>query len=264
MIKRTVESLIEKKRERNKLTMLTAYDFNSAMVCDRNGVDAILVSDTLGRAIQGMEDSHGVTITEMLYHSRIVSKGIHRALLVVDMPYQTYDEPEKALKNARLLMQEGKADCIMMQGKDVAESAKYCVENGIPVIARIGLELKKIDELGPYSAKSSNPKEEYQELIQACLDVQEAGCSALVLRTFPAALAKQITQLLTIPVIGFGSGRHTDGQFMQFHDIMGITDDFRAKHVKRYAHLSQVMLQGVKAYMQDVERGNFPSEDYEY
>jgi 3-methyl-2-oxobutanoate hydroxymethyltransferase len=256
--------LQRKKKEQSKIAMLTAYDFNSALKCDISGVDVILVGDSLGRMVQGNEDALNVTITEMMYHTRIVAKGVRMALLVADMPYQTYETPEDAVKNAKLLVEQGGCDAVMLQGRSVAPSVKAIVEAGIPVFGCVGMDPSLIADLGPYSSRSENPKEEYAVVLKAALELERAGCSAIVLRTIPASLGRHITQLLKIPVIGIGAGKNVDGQLLLFHDMMGITDDFRAKHVRRYAHLSQVMLQGVRSYISDVERGNYPSEDHEY
>jgi 3-methyl-2-oxobutanoate hydroxymethyltransferase len=260
----SVETLQKKKHEHKKISMLTAYDFNSALICDTNGIDAVLVGDSLGQIVHGRGDALSVTVTEMVYHTRIVARGVRRSMLIADMPYRSYDDPDSALKNAGRLIEEGGADAVMIQGRAQGKNIETLTAKGIPVLACIGMNPAHIAELGPFSAKSVPFKKEYEDLIRVALYLERAGCFAIVLRTLPANLARFITAQLKIPTIGFGSGRHVDGQFLLFHDLLGVTDDFRPRHVKRYAHLSQVMLQGVRSFISDVSKGIYPDEDYEY
>lgn len=259
-----VNALQKKKIQRNKISMLTAYDFHSAVICDTNGVDAVLVGDSLGRLIQGHEDNLSVTITEMMYHTRIVSKGVQNAFVVADMPYGSYDDPEQAVENSTLLVEKGGANAVLMEGRSVIPSIKAVIEHGIPVMGMVGMPVEDIERLGPFSEHAQKIKPEYLEVARSALELQEAGCFSLVLRTIPANLSRLITKSLRIPTIGIGAGRNVDGQLLLFHDMMGIIDDFNPKHVKRYAHVSQVMIQGVKSYLSDVEKSLYPCEDYEY
>jgi len=259
-----VRDFLEKKRERNRISMLTAYDSHSASICDQNGVDVILVGDSLGRLVHLEQDSRGVTVTDMMYHTTIVARGVERAWVVTAMPFGSYETADMAVQNARQLMQGGQAHGLQMEGRKISEQVRAVVRTGVPVMGLVGMDPELAEKLGPYSATAQKPKAEYEEIIQDCISLEKAGCFGLVLRTLPANLAKRIAQLLRIPVIGLGSGKHTDGQLLYFHDMMGITDDFRPRHVKRYAHVSQVMVQGVRSFMSDVERGNFPAEENEY
>ena len=244
--------------------MLTAYDYHSAVICDTNGVDAVLVGDSLGRMIQGHDDNLSVTITEMMYHTRIVSKGVHQAFVVADMPFSTYDNPKEAIKNSELLVEKGGANAVLLEGRSVTSSIKAVVERGIPVMGMVGMAVDSIERLGSFSEHSQKIKPEYLDVVKSALELQEAGCFAIILRTIPANLSRLITKTLKIPTIGIGAGRHVDGQLLLFHDMMGIIDDFNPRHVKRYAHVSQVMIQGVKSYLSDVEKQLYPCEDYEY
>lgn len=254
----------KKRSEHKKISMLTAYDFNSAIVCDYNNIDAILVGDSLGQIVHGRKDALSVTVTEMVYHTRIVSRGVRRSMLIADMPYQSYNSPEEACQNARRLIEEGGADTIMVQGRAQGKNIEALTNAGISVMGCIGMSPQQISEIGPFSVRSSSIKKEYEDIIRAALHLERSGCFALVLRTLPATLARFITERLNIPTIGFGSGRHVDGQFLLFHDLLGVTDDFRPRHVKRYAHLSQVMLQSMRSFISDVSKGVYPDEDYEY
>jgi len=259
-----VDHFSRKQEKKSKITMITAYDHHSAVVCDENGIDCILVGDSLGRLIQGGEDNRSVTITEMMYHTRIVSKGVRRAMVVADMPFGSYETDEQAVENARVLTEEGGADAVLMEGRSVGNSVHAVVESGIPVVGLIGMDVNLISSLGPYSSAASKPKPQYEEILNAAIKLEKAGCFAIVLRTLPATLSREITRRLRIPTIGIGAGRSCDGQLMLFHDMMGVVDDFNPKHIKRYAHVSQVMMQGVKSYVNDVEKALYPNEDYEY
>ena len=264
MRKFAISDFQERKLNKRKITMLTAYDFHSAITCDRNGVDTILVGDSLGRMIQGEHDNKAVTITEMMYHTRIVCKGVRFAFVVADMPFGSYETPEQAVESARVLTKEGGADAVLMEGREVVASVEAVVRAGIPVVGLVGMDVDRIQQLGPYSASSSKVKPDYEEILNSAMRLEASGCSALVLRTVPARLARTITERLRIPTIGIGAGRKVDGQLLLYHDMMGIIDDFNPRHVKRYAHVSQVMMQGVKSYISDVEKVVYPGEDYNY
>lgn len=259
-----IQALQKKKAQRIKISMLTAYDYHSAVICDSNGVDAVIVGDSLGRLIQGNEDNRSVTITEMMYHTRIVSKGVQNAFVVADMPFGSYDDPESAVKNSTLLVEKGGANAVLMEGRSVLPSIRAVVQQGIPVMGIVGMPVDDIERLGPFSEHSQKHKPEYLEVARSSLELQEAGCFALILRTIPATLSRLITKSLRIPTVGIGAGRKVDGQLLLFHDMMGIIDDFNPRHVKRYAHVSQVMIQGVRSYLSDVEKILYPCEDYEY
>jgi 3-methyl-2-oxobutanoate hydroxymethyltransferase len=260
----SVRELQSMKPQRRKISMLTAYDFHSAVICDRNGVDAILVGDSLGRFIQGHDDNRSVTITEMMYHTRIVSRGVRRSFVVADMPFGSYSKPDEALKNSRLLVEQGGADAVLMEGRDILPSVRAVAEAGIPVVGMVGMPVEDIQLIGKFSENPTKLKPQYEEIRKVTKALEDAGCLSVVLRTIPASLAKAITRSLRIPTIGIGAGRSVDGQLLLFHDMMGIIDDFNPKHVKRYAFVSQVMIQGVKSYLSDVEKGLYPSEDHEY
>lgn len=264
MKKFTISEFQERKLNKRKITMLTAYDFHSALTCDRNGIDAILVGDSLGRMVQGDQDNKAVTITEMMYHTRLVCKGVRFAFVVADMPFGSYDTPEQAVESAKILSEEGGADAVLLEGRGVVDSVHSVVKAGIPVVGLLGMDVERIQQLGPYSSTSSKVKPDYDEILDSALRLEAAGCSAVVLRTLPARLARTITERLKIPTIGIGAGRKVDGQLLLYHDMMGIIDDFNPRHVKRYAHVSQVMMQGVKSYISDVEKVVYPGEDYNY
>lgn len=256
--------LAERKRERNRISMLTAYDWHSAVICDQNGVDIILVGDSLGQLVQASEDSKSVTMTEMVYHTAIVSRGVQRSLVFASLPFGSYEDQDLALNHARLLVEKGGAHGVQMQGRKIFGQVHAVASAGIAVMGLAGMDPELVEDLGPYSPSARKPKAQYEEFVQDCLTLEKAGCAALMLKTVPATMARHLSTVMKIPVIGMGAGRHTDGQVLYFHDMMGITDDFRPRHVKRYAHVSQVMVQGVKAFLSDVEKGHYPGEDFEY
>ena len=248
-----------------KITALTAYDFITAKLLDEAGIDVILVGDSLGNVFQGNETTLPVTMDEMIYHTKAVSKGINRAMLVVDMPFMSYQlSKDEAFRNAGRIMKETSAGGVKLEGgKRVAKAVKKITRDGIPVMAHIGLTPQSIHQFGSYRERGRD-ETEAAELLEDAKVVEEAGAFALVLEKIPAELAKQITESVSIPTIGIGAGPHCDGQILVTPDMLGLNVDFHPRFVRRYAELASELSNAVKKYIKDVKEKNFPSEEESY
>jgi 3-methyl-2-oxobutanoate hydroxymethyltransferase len=265
MAKVTANDLIKKKTEGKKITMLTAYDFPFARIVDEAGVDAILVGDSLAMVVQGLENTLPVTMDEMVYHTRMVSRAAERAMVIGDMPFMSYQASvADAVKNAGRFLKEAGAQAIKMEGgSEVLEHIKAMTRSEIPVMAHIGLTPQAIHRMGGFKVQGRG-EEDQKRLLDDALAVEDAGAFALILEAIPLELARTITEKLTIPTIGIGAGPHCDGQVLVVHDILGLFERFVPKFVKRYANLKDDALKAVKAYIEEVEGGAFPSEDQSF
>ncbi len=252
-------------KAKEKITMITAYDYAQAKIADESGIDSILVGDSLSMVMQGNNSTLPVSLDEMIYHGKIVRKGVSNALLVVDMPFMSYQtSTEKALESAGRIMKETLCDCIKLEGgQEFAQTVNKLVLSGIPVMGHLGLTPQSINVFGSYSVRART-KEQAQKLLDDAISLEQAGAFAIVLEAIPTELAKQITQKLKIPTIGIGAGVHCDGQVLVFHDMLGLYDDFKPKFVKRYANLKQDAISGIKAYISEVKNSEFPSPEYSY
>jgi 3-methyl-2-oxobutanoate hydroxymethyltransferase len=261
----TTKSLALLKHKGVKISALTAYDFITAKLLDEAGIDLILVGDSLGNVFQGNETTLPVTMDEMIYHTKAVSKGINRAMLVVDMPFMSYQlSTDEAFRNAGRIMKETSAGGVKLEGgKRVSKAIKKITRAGIPVMGHIGLTPQSIHQFGSYRERGRND-EEVMELLEDAKVVEESGAFALVLEKIPAKLALRITESVEIPTIGIGAGPHCDGQILVTPDMLGLNVDFHPRFVRYYAELAGAVTQAVKNYIQDIKEKKFPSEEESY
>lgn len=261
----TTQSFLEAKKKSEKITMLTAYDYSMAKILDESGVDAILVGDSLGMVFQGHESTLEVTMDEMVYHCRCVSRGLKRAFLVGDMPFLSYHVSiEEAVRNAGRLIQEGRASAVKLEGgRDMAETVKAIVRAQIPVMGHIGLTPQSVHVLGGFKVQGKE-EAKAKALIADAIALEEAGAFSLVLESVPEELARIITEKVGIPTIGIGAGRYCDGQVLVINDILGMYSDFTPKFVKQYAHLKETITGAVNEYIQDVKGQRFPEKKHTF
>ena len=265
MARATTVSLREKKRNGQKITMLTAYDFPTAQAMDEIGVDMILVGDSLGNVVLGYENTLFVTMEEMLHHTKAVVRGARNTMVVGDMPFLTYHlSVEDALRNAGRFIQEGGAQAVKLEGgQDRVKVVRAMVEAGIPVLGHIGLTPQSIHQLGGYRVQGKD-LEAARKLIADARALEEAGCFGVVLECVPAPLAERITKEIGIPTIGIGAGPGCDGQVLVSHDLLGLFSGHVAKFVRQYAQIGQIMREAFRSYKEDVEAGRFPAAEHCY
>ncbi len=265
MAKITVLDIYKKKAEGKKITMLTAYDYPTAQIVDQAGIDMILVGDTLGMVVQGVSSTLPVTMDEMIYHTRIVSRGAQSAMVVGDMPFLSYQtDKADAVRNAGRFLKEAGAEAVKLEGgTQMAEAIRSIVHAGIPVMAHIGLTPQSVHMLGGFKVQGKDEAAR-EKILADARAVQDAGAFSVVLEAMPASLAKEIHGMLHIPTIGIGAGADCDGQVLVIHDLLGLFDRFTPKFVKKYANLKDQALKAVKEYKQDVEGGKFPSEEHSF
>ena len=260
----TTFRLSEMKERGEKISMLTAYDYTMAGIIDRAGVDVILVGDSASNVMAGNITTLPMTLDQMIYHGKSVMKAVKRALVVVDMPFGTYQGNSKeALASAIRIMKETHADCIKIEGGvEIIESLQRILTAGIPVMGHLGLMPQSINKYGTYAVRAT-AKDEAEKLIADAHALEKAGCFALVLEIIPAALGEQVARELKIPVIGIGAGK-TDGQVLVLHDMLGMTQDFSPRFLRRYADLNAIMTEAVQSYVADVKNSDFPNEEERY
>ncbi len=265
MPKTTIQDFFKKKAARQKITMLTAYDYTFAQIVDEAGIDAILVGDSLGMVVQGLENTLPVTMDEMIYHTKMVSRASKNAMVIGDMPFMSYQASiEDAVRNAGRFIKEAGASAIKLEGgAEVAEHIKAMTKSDIPVMAHIGLTPQSIHRMGGYKVQGKT-EEAAKQLIEEAHIVEDAGAFSLILEAIPMELARRITEELSIPTIGIGAGTHCDGQVLVIHDVIGLFERFVPKFVKRYANLKEEALKAIEAYKEEVEKGIFPSEEQSF
>jgi len=253
------------KAKNEKIAMVTAYDATMARLVDTAGVDMVLVGDSLGMVIQGMEDTLSVTLDDMVYHGRCVARGLSQAHLTVDMPFMSYQvSPEQALLSAGRLIQEGKAQSVKLEGGErSAAGIEKIVTAGIPVVGHIGLTPQSVNSLGGWRVQGRSD-DAAEQLIQDAIAVQNAGAFALVLEMVPAELAAEVTAALAIPTIGIGAGPSCDGQVLVCNDLLGLDMSFSPKFLKRYAELENPIKAAVSDYIEEVRAGTFPTEEQSF
>ena len=258
----TIQHLKRMKRRGEKIAMLTAYDHPSAKIVEAAGIPIILVGDSLGNVILGYDSTLPVTMEDMLHHVKAVVRGTQKAHVVADMPFMSYQVDEvDALRNAGRLLQEGGAQSVKLEGgRTIAGTVRRIVDVGIPVMGHLGLTPQSVNQLGGYRVQGKSAKSA-QRLVEDALALEEAGAYALVLELVPASLAENITDQLSIPTIGIGSGVHCDGQVQVFHDMMGLIPNFVPKHTRRYANLADITKKAVEGYIKDTQSQNFPSDE---
>ncbi len=248
-----------------KIAMLTAYDYSMAKLLDAAKIDVILVGDSAANVMAGYKTTLPITLDEMIYHASSVVRAVEKALVVVDMPFGTYQGNSKeALHSAIRIMKESGADAIKLEGGlEIVESIDRILSAGIPVMGHLGLMPQSINKFGTYCVRATD-KEESEKLLADAKLLQEHGCFALVLEKIPAELAQQVTDSLTIPTIGIGAGPHVNGQVLVFHDMMGITQQFSPRFLRRYHNLGEEIIGAVGHYINDVKAGDFPNEKEQY
>ncbi|MDR0422922.1 MAG: 3-methyl-2-oxobutanoate hydroxymethyltransferase [Proteiniphilum sp.] len=261
----TALRLREMKQQGEKISMLTAYDYSMASVIDQAGIDVILVGDSASNVMAGNSTTLPVTVDQMIYHGRSVMNGVKRAMVVIDMPFGSYQgNPYEAVANAVRIMKETQADCLKLEGgKEVLESVRAILNAGIPVTGHLGLMPQSINKYGTYAVRAKE-EGEAGKLMEDALLLQEAGCCAVVLEKIPAGLAGKVTEELTIPTIGIGAGPHVDGQVLVIHDMLGMNNDFSPRFLRRYANLFDDITAAVRQYVNDVKSSGFPSEGESY
>ena len=264
-MKNTVVTFQKAKDEGNKLTMLTAYDYSTAKLIDEAGVNAILVGDSLGNVILGYDDTISVTMEDMIHHGAAVARGAKEALVVIDMPFMSYQTGVyDAVVNAGRLMKEGRAGAVKLEGgAEVCPQIKAITAAGIPVMAHLGLTPQSIHAFGGFKVQGKS-EEAARKLLSDAKAVEEAGAFAVVLECVPAKLAELVTKQLSIPTIGIGAGNVCDGQVLVYQDMLGMFSDFTPKFVKHFANVGEVMKKAFADYCAQVQGGSFPAKEHEY
>ena len=261
----TTHRLIEMKQRGEKISMLTAYDYSMAQLIDQAGMDVILVGDSASNVMAGNVTTLPITLDQMIYHGKSVMKAVKRALVVVDLPFGTYQGNSKeALASAIRVMKETHADCIKLEGgSEIRESIERILCAGIPVMGQLGLTPQSINKFGTYTVRAREEAEAKKLIADAHL-LEEIGCFAIVLEKIPAALAAQVASELTIPIIGIGAGGGVDGQVLVMHDMLGINQGFSPRFLRRYANLAEDITRAVQTYIEDVKTQDFPNEKEQY
>lgn len=261
----TTHVLQEMKLKKEKISMLTAYDYSMARIIDGAGIDVLLVGDSASNVMAGNTTTLPITLNQMIYHATSVKRAVDRALVVVDMPFGTYQGNSKeALNSAIRIMKESGANAIKMEGgEEIIESVNRILSAGIPIMGHLGLTPQSIHKFGTYVVRATQ-EEEASKLVENARLLEQAGCFALVLEKIPAKLGKQVAEELSIPVIGIGAGPHVDGQVLVLHDMLGITQDFSPRFLRRYHNLKEEITGSIQAYIEDVKTTDFPNEREQY
>ena len=260
----TTNRLIEMKKQGKKIAMLTSYDYTMAQIVDQAGIEIILVGDSASNVMAGNETTLPITIEQMIYHARSVTRGAKRALVVCDMPFGTYQvNPVEGVKNAIRIMQETGADALKLEGGvEILDTIKAILNAGIPVMGHLGLTPQSINKFGTYAVRAKE-EAEAQTLLSDAKALEEAGCFSLVVEKIPTALTEKVCNSLHIPVIGIGGGP-ADGQVLVAHDMLGMNKGFAPKFLRRYADLHTIMTDAIGQYIMDVKEGDFPNEEERY
>lgn len=264
-MKNTVLTFRQAKENKDKLTMLTAYDYSTAKLMDEAGVNSILVGDSLGNVMLGYEDTLSVTMEDMIHHGAAVARGAKNALVVIDMPFMSYQASVyDAVVNAGRLMKEGRADAVKLEGGEVVcPQIKAITGCGIPVVAHLGLTPQSINAFGGFKVQGKTA-EAAKKLVEDAKAVEAAGAFAVVLEGIPSAVASKITEVLTIPTIGIGAGADCDGQVLVYQDMLGMFSDYVPKFVRQFANVGDVMKKAFADYIKEVADGTFPGEENQY
>jgi 3-methyl-2-oxobutanoate hydroxymethyltransferase len=265
MSKITINDLLKKKNEHKRITMLTAYDYPFAKIVDEAGIDVILVGDSVGMVVQGLDNTLPVTMDEMVYHTKMVSRAVHNAMVIGDLPFMSYQASvEDGVRNAGRFLKEAGASAVKIEGaSEVPAHIRAMAKSDIPVMAHIGLTPQSIHRMGGYKVQGKT-EEAAQRLIEEAHIAEEAGAFAIVLEAIPMDIAKKITEGLSIPTIGIGAGPHCDGQVLVLHDVLGLFERFLPKFAKRYVNLKEEASNAVKLFRVEVEQGMFPSEEQSF
>ncbi|WP_242132271.1 3-methyl-2-oxobutanoate hydroxymethyltransferase [Aestuariivivens marinum] len=261
----TVKTLVDMKANGEKISMLTAYDYTMAKIVDGAGVDVILVGDSASNVMAGHETTLPITLDQMIYHASSVIRAIERALIVVDLPFGSYQsDPKEALRSAIRIMKESGAHAVKLEGgKEVKESIKRILNAGIPVMGHLGLTPQSIYKFGTYTVRAKE-EEEAERLKEEAILLEKTGCFAIVLEKIPAKLAKEVAESVSIPIIGIGAGNGVDGQVLVLHDMLGMTHEFHPRFLRRYMNLYEDMTKAMQQYVADVKSMDFPNDDEQY
>lgn len=261
----TTHTLLEMKRKEERISMLTAYDFSMAKIIDAAGIDVILVGDSASNVMAGHETTLPITLDQMIYHASSVIRAVERALVVVDLPFGSYQGNSKeALNSAIRIMKESGAHAVKLEGgQEIKESIERILTAGIPVMGHLGLTPQSIYKFGTYTVRAKEEMEA-KRLIEDAYNLQDYGCFALVLEKIPAALATQVSNELSIPTIGIGAGNGTDGQVLVSHDMLGINKGFSPRFLRRYLNLYEDIGNAVRRYVEDVKSKDFPNQNEQY
>jgi 3-methyl-2-oxobutanoate hydroxymethyltransferase len=261
----TTKSLIDMKANGEKISMLTAYDFTMAKIVDTAGVDVILVGDSASNVMAGHETTLPITLDQMIYHASSVVRAVERALIVVDLPFGSYQSDSKeALRSAIRIMKESGGHAVKLEGgSEIKESIKKILNAGIPVMGHLGLTPQSIYKFGTYTVRAKEDAEA-EKLIEDAILIEKLGCFALVLEKIPAHLAKKVAESISIPVIGIGAGNGVDGQVLVIHDMLGMNNEFSPRFLRRYLNLYQQMTQAIGQYVEDVKSEDFPNASEQY
>jgi len=261
----TVKTLVDMKAKGEKISMLTAYDYTMAKIVDGAGIDVILVGDSASNVMAGHETTLPITLDQMIYHASSVVRAINRALVVVDLPFGSYQsDPKEALRSAIRIMKESGGHAVKMEGgQEVKESMKRILNAGIPVMGHLGLTPQSIYKFGTYTVRAKE-EEEARKLKEDALMLEKIGCFGIVLEKIPAKLAKEVAESISIPVIGIGAGNGVDGQVLVLPDMLGMTHEFNPRFLRRYMNLYEDMSKAISQYVADVKSVDFPSDDEQY
>lgn len=259
----TIARLLQKKKDGEKITMLTAYDYSAASLVDQAGIDTILVGDSLGNVMLGYDSTVPVTMDEMIHHCKAVRRGVKNGFLIGDMPFMSYQSSvEKAIENAGRFLKEAFCDSVKLEGgSDMAPTVRAIVKAGIPVCGHIGLTPQTAAMLGGYRVQGKDA-ESARKLLQSARDLEEAGAFMIVFECMPDSLAERITKELSIPTIGIGAGKDCDGQVLVYHDLLGIFERYTPKFVKKYLDLAPMIKEALNQYKTEVEQGLFPGPEH--
>jgi 3-methyl-2-oxobutanoate hydroxymethyltransferase len=265
IVRVTTLTLRELKEKGEKISMLTAYDYSLGKIVDTSGIEVILVGDSASNVMAGHETTLPITLDQMIYHATAVVKAAKRALVVVDIPFGSYQgSSSEALKSAIRIMKESGAHAVKMEGgKEIKESVMRVLSAGVPVMGHLGLMPQSIYKFGTYTVRAKE-EDEAEKLIEDALELEKYGCFAIVLEKIPALLAKAVSAELRIPVIGIGAGPYTDGQVLVMHDVLGINKDFNPRFLRRYADLNTIISEAIKNYINDIKSGSFPNKKESY
>ena len=248
-----------------KISMLTSYDFTSAGIVDKAGIDVILVGDSASNIMAGHETTLPITLDQMIYHASSVIRGVERALVVVDLPFGTYQsDSQAALESAIRIMKESGSHAVKLEGgKQIKDSIKRIIKAGIPVMGHLGLTPQSIYKFGTYTVRAKEDKEANQLIEDAHL-LEKIGCFAIVLEKVPSKLAEKVAKEISIPIIGIGAGSHVDGQVLVLHDLVGMTKEFNPRFLRRYMNLHDEMINAISNFSDDIKSGGFPNENEQY
>jgi 3-methyl-2-oxobutanoate hydroxymethyltransferase len=261
----TTHSLLEMKNRKEKISMLTGYDYSMAKIIDKSGIDIILVGDSASNVMAGHETTLPITLDQMIYHASSVVRGVKRSLVVVDLPFGSYQsDPNEALRSAIRIMKESGAHAVKMEGgREIQESIVKILNAGIPVMGHLGLTPQSIYKFGTYSVRAKED-DEAKRLLEDAKLLDKLGCFGIVLEKIPAKVSKKVTDSVSAPIIGIGAGSDVDGQVLVTHDLVGLNSDFNPRFLRRYVNLDEIMTNAIQSYIKDVKSLDFPNKDEQY